>query len=58
LFARYPWEKTMATALDPFLRNAVFESDVTHTLAVAFDDICREKDLPVGATVAREVLAG
>jgi hypothetical protein len=48
----------MATALDPFLRNAVFESDVTHTLAVAFDDICREKDLPVSATVAREVLAG
>jgi hypothetical protein len=47
----------MATQLHPFLRDAVFEPEEIHALAVAFDDICLEMDLPVTATVAREVVA-
>jgi hypothetical protein len=47
----------MATALHPFLHDAVFEPDEIHALALAFEDICREMDLPVTATVAREVVA-
>jgi hypothetical protein len=47
----------MATALHPFLRDAVFEPDEIAALALAFEDICREMDLPVTATVAREVVA-
>jgi len=47
----------MITELHPFLRDAVFEPDEVRALAVAFDDICREMDLPATATVAREVVA-
>jgi hypothetical protein len=47
----------MATIALPFLRDAVFEPDETQALAVAFDEICRAMDLPVSATVAREVVA-
>jgi hypothetical protein len=47
----------MVTALHPFLRDAVFEPEEVHALAVAFDDICREMDLPLTAKVAREVVA-
>jgi hypothetical protein len=47
----------MATAVHPFLRDAVFEPEEVHALALAFDDICREMDLPAAATVAREVVA-
>jgi hypothetical protein len=47
----------MVTALHPFLRDAVFEPDEVHALALAFDGICHEMDLPVTATVAREVVA-
>jgi hypothetical protein len=47
----------MGASLHPFLRDAVFEPEEIHALTVAFDDICREMDLPVTATVAREVVA-
>lgn len=47
----------MVTELHPFLRDAVFEPDEVRALAVAFDEICREMDLPAAATVAREVVA-
>jgi len=47
----------MATELHPCLRDAVFEPEEIHALAVAVDDICREMDLPATATVAREVIA-
>ncbi len=47
----------MATAVHPFLRDAVFEPEEIQILALAFDDICRDMDLPMSATVAREVVA-
>ena len=47
----------MATELHPCPRDAVFEPEEIHALAVAFDDICVEMNLPVTATVAREVVA-
>ena len=47
----------MVTALHPYLRDAVFEPEEIHALIVAFDEICREMDLPTTATVAREVVA-
>jgi hypothetical protein len=47
----------MVTELHPFLRDAVFEPDEVRALARAFDDICREMDLPATAMVAREVVA-
>jgi hypothetical protein len=50
-------EIEMATLALPHLRDAVFEPDDTQALAVAFDEICRAMNLPVSATVAREVVA-
>jgi hypothetical protein len=47
----------MVTAIDPFLSEGVFKPEEVHDLAVAFDDICREMDLPIAAIVAREVVA-
>ena len=47
----------MATALHPFLSDAVFEPEEIQALALAFNDICRDMDLPMTATVAREVVA-
>jgi hypothetical protein len=52
-----PMEIEMATLALPHLRDAVFEPDDTQALAVAFDEICRAMNLPVSATVAREVVA-
>jgi hypothetical protein len=37
--------------------NAVFDADATHALALAFDDICREMNLPDTANRARENVA-
>jgi hypothetical protein len=47
----------MAPANHSYHRDAVFEPDETQALAIAFDAICRVMDLPVSATVAREVVA-
>ena len=47
----------MATAPHPFLRDAVFEPEDVRALALAFEDVCRDMDLPVSAALAREVVA-
>lgn len=47
----------MGTAVHPFIKDAVFDADATHALAVAFDDICREMNLPKTASEAREIVA-
>jgi hypothetical protein len=47
----------MATALHPFLRDAVFEPEEIDAVAAAFDEICRKINLPATAKVAREALA-
>ena len=47
----------MATANHALHRDAVFEPDETHAIAVAFDEICREMNLPEAAVVAREIIA-
>jgi hypothetical protein len=36
----------MATAVHLHIKDAVFEPDVTHALAVAFDEICKDMKLP------------
>jgi hypothetical protein len=47
----------MGTAMHPYIKDAVFDSDATHALAVAFDDICREMKLPNTAERARANVA-
>lgn len=46
----------MATAAHP-ITNAVFEPNATHALAAAFDEICKEMNLPETARHEREVVA-
>jgi hypothetical protein len=41
----------------PLIGNAVFDAEATHALAVAFDNICREMNLPDTANRARENVA-
>jgi hypothetical protein len=50
-------EGDMGTAVHPRIKDAVFEPEATHALAVAFDDICREMNLPLTAADAREIVA-
>lgn len=47
----------MGTAVHPAFRNAAFDPDATHALALAFDDICKEMNLPQTASEAREIVA-
>ena len=47
----------MRTAMHPFIKDAVFEPEATHALAIAFDDICKEMKLPDTANAARENVA-
>jgi hypothetical protein len=47
----------MAMAEHPFLHDAVFEPDEIQMIAAALDEICREMNVPAGATIAREVVA-
>jgi len=47
----------MGTIL-PFLRDqAVFDPDVTHAMAAAFDEVCRALDLADGDSRSRETVA-
>jgi hypothetical protein len=41
----------------PSIKDAVFDPDATHALTLAFDDICKEMNLPQTALDAREVVA-
>jgi hypothetical protein len=50
-------ENDMGTAVHPSIENAVFDPDATHALAVAFDDICKQMNLPDTADRARENVA-
>jgi hypothetical protein len=47
----------MGTAVHPFIKDAVFDPEATHALAVAFDDICQHMNLPQTAREAREIVA-
>ena len=47
----------MATENHPLGRDAVFEPDETHAMALAFDEICRAMQLPEASTVPRELVA-
>jgi hypothetical protein len=47
----------MWTAVHPLIGSAVFDTDATHALALAFDDICKEMNLPQTAREAREIVA-
>src|SRR4051812_22004656 len=57
LLALCPTEVQMATPDRSPHRDAVFEPDERHAIALAFDEICREMKLPESATVAREIVA-
>jgi hypothetical protein len=47
----------MEIGISPPALGAVFEPDEMQALVVAFEEICRQMDLPPSATVAREVVA-
>jgi len=47
----------MGTAVHPFIKDAVFDAEATHALALAFDDICAQMNLPQTASAAREIVA-
>ncbi len=47
----------MTTENHPPVRDAVFEPDETHAMALAFDEICLAMELPEAAAVPREVVA-
>jgi hypothetical protein len=47
----------MGTAMHPFIKDAVFDPEATHALAVAFDDICKEMKVPDTDSDARRVVA-
>ena len=47
----------MATANHPGLRDGVFGPGEIKAIAAAFDEICREMDIPLSAVAAREVIA-
>jgi hypothetical protein len=50
-------EGHMGSAVRPFIKDAVFDPEATHALAVAFDDICRDMNLADTASSAREIVA-
>ena len=47
----------MGTAVHPFIKDAVFEPEATHALAIAFDDICKEMKVPDTDSDARRIVA-
>jgi len=47
----------MGTAMHPYIKDAVFDSEATRALARAFDEICREMKLPSTADRARANIA-
>jgi hypothetical protein len=47
----------MGTAMHPFIKDAVFDPEATHALAIAFDDICRDINLADTASSEREIVA-
>jgi len=47
----------METAVHPSIENAVFEPDATRALAAAFEDICRDMNLPDTDADARRIVA-
>ena len=47
----------MRTVVHPFIKDAVFDPEATHALALAFDDICRDMNLADTASSAREIVA-
>jgi hypothetical protein len=46
----------MGTIL-PFLKDSVFEPEVTKSMSIAFEDACRELKLSEGAAREREAIA-
>jgi hypothetical protein len=56
--ARYVHRRTRwLQPLDPFLSEGVSKPEEVHGLAVAFDDICREMDLPMTGILFRATTA-
>lgn len=47
----------MGTAMHPSIKDAVFEPEATRALAIAFDDICKDMELPDTADRARANVA-
>ena len=47
----------MGTAVHPYIKDAVFDPEATHALAIAFDDICTHMNLPDTDADARSIVA-
>jgi len=47
----------MGTVVHPFIKDAVFDPEATHALAIAFDSICKDMNLADTASSARETVA-
>jgi hypothetical protein len=43
--------------MHPFIKDAVFDPEATHALAIAFEDICTDMKLPDTDSDARRIVA-